>query len=198
LNNSFNELLGKYALRKDLEAPFKLQLNKFFKYANGDLFNSISILESEVVECDKKLKGLDERYWLSSVTLPVEKYKAFLEQIKTEKAQKELRLADLRKKLSNSEIFVNEAMEIARNIQQYWASSDLEGKMKIQKTVFPNGLVIVPSERRYLTRNVNTFFRSIPLFSRTLNWGKMKKVTISDDFSSLVAGTGLEPVAFGL
>jgi site-specific DNA recombinase len=198
LNNSFNELLGKYTLRKDLEAPFKLQLNKFFKHANVDLFNSISILENEVIECDKKLKALDERYWLSSVTLPVEKYKTFVEQIKIEKAQKELRLADLRKKLSNSEIFVNEAMEIARNVQQYWASSDLESKIKIQKTVFPNGLVIVPSQRRYLTRNVNDFFRRITLFSRALNWSKTKKVAIADDFSFLVAGDGFEPTTFGL
>jgi site-specific DNA recombinase len=198
LNNSFYELLGRYALREDLVAPFKLQLMKFFKHSNGELYNTIGILESEVAECDKKLKGLDDRYWLSSVSLSAEKYEAFQAQIKSEKAQKEIRLADLRKKLSNSEIFVNEAMEIARNIQYYWASSDLESKMKIQKTVFPKGLVIVPSNRRYLTRSVNDFFRRIPVFTRTLNWGKMKKVAIADDFPSLVAGSRIELPTLGL
>ena len=93
-----------------------------------------------------------------------------------------------RKKLSNSEMFINEAIEIARNIQYYWDSSDLETKLKLQKTLFPKGLVIIPSTRSYLTRNVNDFFRRIPVFTRALNWGKMKKVTISDDFSHLVAG----------
>jgi hypothetical protein len=97
----------------------------------------------------------------------------------------------LRKKLSNSEMFINEAIEIARNIQYYWDSSDLETKLKLQKTVFPKGLWINPSSRGYLTRHVNYFFRRIPLFSRSLMWRKKKKVTVSGDFSSLVAGTGL-------
>ncbi len=88
-------------------------------------------------------------------------------------------------------MFINEAIEIALNIQYYWDSSDLATKLKLQKTVFPKGLWISPSQRGYLTRYVNYFFRRIPLFSRSLEWQKTKKVTISDDFSSLVAGTGI-------
>ena len=95
-------------------------------------------------------------------------------------------------------MFINEAIEIARNIKYFWDSSDLETKLKLQKTVFPKGLWINPSSRGYLTRHVNQFFRRIPLYSRSLMWQKTRKVTISDDFSSLVAGTGLEPVTFGL
>ena len=95
-------------------------------------------------------------------------------------------------------MFINEAIDIARNIQYYWDSSDLETKLKLQKTVFPKGLVIVPSHRGYLTRNVNDFFRRIPIFTRVLERRKTKKVTISDDFSLLVAGIGLEPMTFGL
>jgi hypothetical protein len=83
-------------------------------------------------------------------------------------------------------MFINEAIEIARNIQYYWDFSDLETKLKLQKTVFPKGLWINPSSRGYLTRHVNQFFRRIPLFSRSLMWQKTRKVTISDDFSSLV------------
>ena len=95
-------------------------------------------------------------------------------------------------------MFINEAIEIALNIQYYWDSSDLETKLKLQKTVFPKGLWISPSQRGYLTRYVNYFFRRIPLFSRSLEWRKTKKVAIIDDFSLLVAGIGLEPMTFGL
>ncbi len=115
-----------------------------------------------------------------------------------EKAEKEHRLYDLRKKLSNSEMFINESIEIARNIQYYWDSSDLETKLKLQKTVFPKGLVIIPSTRGYLTRNVNDFFRRIPLFIRGMNWGKNEKAIPKDSFSNLVAGDGFEPTTFGL
>jgi site-specific DNA recombinase len=198
LNNSFSELLKRYQLRDDLVEPFRLQLQRFFEFNNQDTINNIAILEREIEDTDKRLKALDERFWLSTVDLPAEKYKAFQDQIKQEKAEKESRLAGLRQKLSNSDFFINEAVDIARNLQYYWEFSDLETKLRLQKTVFPGGLLINPSNRRYLTRFVNDFFRRIPVFSRVLNWAKMRKVAISDDFSPLVAGTGLEPVAFGL
>ena len=198
LNDRFSELLAKYNLREDLVEPFKLQLHKFFKFNHQDLISSITTLEREVANSDLKLKSLDEKFLFSSANLSSDTYNLFQDQIKQEKVEKEHRLYDLRKKLSNSEMFINEAVEIARNIQCYWDSSDLETKLKLQKTVFPKGLVIIPSTRGYLTRNVNDFFRRIPLFSRALNWGKMKKVTVSGDFSLLVAGDGFEPTTFGL
>ena len=198
LNDRFSELLSKYNLREDLVEPFKLQLQKFFKFNHQDLINSITTLEREVANTDVKLKSLDDRFWLSSTNLSSDKYKLYQDQVIQEKAEKEQRLYDLRKKLSNSEIFINEAIEIARNIQYYWDSSDLETKLKLQKTVFPKGLLINPSHRGYLTRHVNYFFRRIPLFSRSLQWRKTEKVTVSGDFSLLVAGAGLEPTTFGL
>ena len=51
-------------------------------------------------------------------------------------------------------MFINEAIEIARNIEYYWDSSDLETKLKLQKTVFPKGLV------RALLRKAQTATRS--------------------------------------
>jgi hypothetical protein len=188
LNDRFSELLSKYNLREDLVEPFKLQLQKFFKFNHQDLISSITTLEREVANTDVKLKSLDDRFWLSSTNLSSDKYKLYQDQVIQEKAEKEQRLYDLRKKLSNSEIFINEEIEIARNIQYYWDSSDLETKLKLQKTVFPKGLLINPSHRGYLTRHVNYFFRRIPLFSRALEWRKMKKVTVSGDFPLLVAG----------
>ena len=59
--------------------------------------------------------------------------------------------------------------------------------MRIQKTVFPEGLVIRPVKRNYLTSNINPFFRIIPIFTRVVERHKKKKVAIIDDFSSLVA-----------
>jgi hypothetical protein len=175
LNERFSELLAKYNLREDLVEPFKLQLQKFFQFNHQDLISSITTLEREVANSDLKLKSLDEKFLFSSANLSSEKYNLFQDQIKQEKAEKEHRLYDLRKKLSNSEMFINESIEIARNIQYYWDSSDLETKLKLQKTVFPKGLVIVPSHRGYITQNVNDFFRRIPLFTGDIEGRKMKK-----------------------
>ena len=72
-------------------------------------------------------------------------------------------------------------------MQYLWGSADLETKLWIQKTVFPDGLVIRPVKRTYLTSKINPFFRVIPIFTRVLERRKTKKVAIIDDFSLLVA-----------
>jgi hypothetical protein len=63
----------------------------------------------------------------------------------------------MRSQLSNPEIFVNEAIEIARNIHVYWQLGDWTIKQHIQKTMFPNGLLIDPEKRYYLTKEINPF-----------------------------------------
>ncbi len=198
LNNAFRKLLKRYELRQDLIEPFKLLLKKYFAFNNHDAINNIAILEKEIKDTDNKLKTLDERFWLSSVDLPAQKYKEFQDQLKQEKAEKERRLADLKQKLSNLDFFINEAIEIACNLQYYWESSDFETKLRLQKTVFPDGLFINPLNRRYLTRNVNRFFIITRRFSRALNWAKNEKAVVKDGFFPPVAGAGLEPTTFGL
>ena len=89
-------------------------------------------------------------------------------------------------------------MNECENISNYWVCGTSENKQRIQKMLFPEGLYIVPEKRTYLTQNMNHVFQLIPLFTRVSEGRKTKKVATADDFSSLVAGTGLEPVTFGL
>ena len=198
LNDKFFNLLGQFVLNEVIESTFKAELRLFFEETKIMALKRIMILEREIGEEDAKLRQLDERYWLSNVSLSAEKYKGYLDHIKMEKALKEARLELERKKVSNLDFYLNEVLAIAREVQYLWASADLETKLRIQKTVFPEGLVIRPVKRTYLTSNINPFFRVIPIFTRVLERRKTKKVAIIDDFSLLVAGTGLEPVAFGL
>ncbi len=177
---------------------FKQELRKFFQESKTLALTRIKVLEDEIAQDEAKLRQLDERYWLSNVSISAEKYKGFLDHIKMEKALKEAKLEVERKKVSNHDFYLNEVLAIAREVQYLWGSADLETKLWIQKTVFPEGLVIRPVKRTYLTSNINLFFRIIPIFTRVLERRKTKKVAINDDFSLLVAGTGLEPVTFGL
>jgi len=187
LNDKFFNLLGQYVLSEVVESTFKSELERFFEETKILALRRIVKLEREVGEEDAKLRQLDERYWLSNVSLSAEKYKGYLDHIKMEKALKEVKLEQERKKVSNLDFYLNEVLAIAREVQYLWASADLETKLRIQKTVFPEGLVIRPVKRNYLTSNINPFFRIIPIFTRVLERRKKKKVAIIDDFSLLVA-----------
>ena len=71
---------------------------------------------------------------------------------------------------------------------------DFEVSQKIQKMVFPNGVRWDKENRAYLTDFGNLFFDLMFSVSDTYKNDNAKKEGKSDDLSSMVAPTGLEPV----
>ena len=100
--------------------------------------------------------------------------------------------------ISNLDYYIEKSIEISQNIHNYWQLGTLEEKRKIQKLVFPEGIVVDTKNRTYLTSKVNSLFLAKSQFKRASE-GTNKKLPIkSDEESSLVAGVGLEPTTFGL
>ena len=69
---------------------------------------------------------------------------------------------------------------------------------KIQKLVFPEGASWYHENRRFRTDGMNSVASYLFSLSDTYKNNNAKKEGKSDDLSSLVAGAGLEPAAFGL
>ena len=97
-----------------------------------------------------------------------------------------LRLVDNRFEISNLDSYLDKSIEISQNIHKYWQLSTLEEKRKIQKMVFPEGIVVDTTNRTYLASKVNSLFLAKSQFQRT-SGGTNKKLPInSDEESSLV------------
>ena len=108
------------------------------------------------------------------------------------------KLDDTPKNLSNQVNFIDKALDFCQNISVHWSSGDIHQKLKIQKTLFPEGLIINPETRQYRTIKMNSLISVIADISKDEKGSKSKKATRKGGLSSTVAGTGLEPVTFGL
>jgi len=75
---------------------------------------------------------------------------------------------------------------------------DFETKQLLQKLIFPEGIVINPIERLYRTKKMNPIFEVTHSVSTSKSSKDKKKTGYKPCQSSSVAGTGLEPVTFGL
>ena len=53
-------------------------------------------------------------------------------------------LEELKSKLSNHSEFIDKVIHVIQNISKYWSSGNSQTKDRIQKVVFPDGLVIDP------------------------------------------------------
>ena len=155
-----------------------------------------SSYNKQLKDLDVQLDGIERRYVIEGMAVGLyQKYKAEfedkIEAINREKANLGLTISNLDKKL-------DKCIQITQDMSDYWTYSSTDIKVRIQKLVFPSGFVIDPIKREYRTSEVNSVFALIS--SITMGRGHKSKnaSTISSDASCLVAGTGLEPVTFGL
>ena len=83
-------------------------------------------------------------------------------------------------------------------IISFWVNGEYETKLSVQKLLFPEGIVIDPEDRTYRTSNLNPIFGLIHSFTGGSDDANKKRTSSNTYPSCVVAGTGLEPVTFGL
>ena len=100
--------------------------------------------------------------------------------------------------LSNLASYIENTIRIACELGSYWNGGGFEVCQKIQKLLFPEGVIWDKENRSLLTKQGNEFFDLLFSVSDTYKNNNAKKEGKSDDLSSLVARAGLEPATFGL
>ncbi|WP_414655382.1 recombinase family protein [Flavobacterium azizsancarii] len=197
LNESFERFLSNYSLQPRFKEPFKIQLNKFFDEVNAEAQDEMKSLQSRKKEVEAKIENLDKRYF-DNPNFGNEKYNRYALEFETELKMIESQIHMTSKKISNHSRHIDKVVEKVTNINKYWKEGDINSKIRIQKLVFPEGLSIRAENRQYLTKKVNLVFALISTFARAEIGNKKQKTHQNFDGLFSVAGTGLEPVTFGL
>ncbi len=127
-----------------------------------------------------------------------EQFEKHSEPIKKQISQKQLELSKLPSKMSNHKKLIDNFLKIAQNPYEYWKSLDYNKKRLFQKLVFPEGLSFSLKNKECRTYKLNAIFELTNCFLDIYK-GEKKETQKQKAFEShLVAGTGLEPVTFGL
>jgi site-specific DNA recombinase len=197
LNDSFEKLLSNYTLDSSFIEPFKLQLNKLFDTMNTEAKVETNSLMAKKKDLETKVENLDKRYF-ENPNFGDEKYNKYVLQFDAELKAIEEQIEMNEKKLSNHKIHVEKVVEKIKDISDCWGRGDVENKIRIQKLVFPEGLSIRAESREYLTKKINSVFAVIPTITEDKKGTKKEKTHQKVDGLLSVAGTGLEPVTFGL
>ena len=196
-NDLFAQFLEQYSLSEQNVKAFEVQLKMTYELLSGETKDDNKLFQKELDKHEAKLKTLKQNRMIGLV----DDEELYLEM----KSELEAKIFDIKKKmegnpeeLSNLDKYVSESVTISQNINKYWVNSGVEMKKRVQELVFPNGLVLDMKNRVYLTKDVNVVFD----INRVVTGDKGDKIEngpedISEP-SSVVAGTGLEPVAFGL
>ena len=196
LHDIFKEYLNGFELSSKYESAFKSQMKLTISNIEKENFQNEKVFTKKKEVLNTKLDNLFDKY--IDGDFPKDRFQSKKAEIEQQLSQINNDLSKAAIKISNLDKKIDNCLTSVKNISKHWASGGLSIKNKIQRLVFPEGLVIDSKNRLYRTKKVNLVFASIPVMSG-VNGDKTKNPsTISSDGSDLVARTGLEPVTFGL
>jgi site-specific DNA recombinase len=196
-HDMFIELLESFNVDERFIKPFILQLKKTFQSMQAQTFEEKNEYEKKIKVLELDMDTLDERFAygiFSDKTL----YDKLRNKKQSEINQIREKLTGTEIEISNLDYYIEKSIEISQNVHKYWQLGSLEIKRKIQKMIFPEGIVIDTINRTYLTTNVNSLFLAKSQFMRSSEGIKEKLPIKNDEESSLVAEGGFEPPTFGL
>ena len=105
---------------------------------------------------------------------------------------------NLPSKISNHKKVMKFFLKIAENPSQFYESLDYHNKRLLQNILFPEGFRFSMKNKECRTSKLNLLFELTNSFLTQYDPKKEKTQTEKLLESHLVAGTGLEPVTFGL
>ena len=196
IHNLFQNLLTNFKLNVELEDVFKEQMKLTLNEQSFKIYDDQTILKKRLKELQTKKETLDSRFAFGEIDN--ELYNRFIGAVTSELIEIEEKLEDFKIKISNLDKKVSELIEFSKNLSNIWVSGEYETKLSVQKLLFPSGIVINPEDRTYRTSNLNPIFGLIHSFTGGNDDANKKRTSNNTDPSCVVAGTGLEPVTFGL
>ena len=196
LNNLFQEYLEQFNLSPSMENVFREQMKITIKDRSKDEIDIEHSLNKRIINANQSLDKLERKYIFEDIgTGTYQKFKFELEdeitKLEHEKSKLSLEISNLNKK-------IDKCIEITKNISGYWAYESIDNKVKLQKLIFPLGIIIDPLKRQYRTTKVNSVFSTISSITRNREDKTKSAPSDLDDASCSVAGAGLEPANFGL
>lgn len=197
MHQLFIEFLEGYKLNDPKwKNPMKEVLMQAYLGQHEESLNSVMALEKELTKIETNIEKIELRYALGEIDKDI--YCKFKGQFDKQLTQISEDIQKSTFNLSNLDTALDNALEYALELPKIWASGNLEEKRRIQKMVFPSGIRYNRELDTYRTIGVNTIFRDISRIQRDAEGNKKRTSSKNMNLSSSVAGTGLEPMTFGL
>ena len=196
LNNTFQSYLSKFELKDELTEAFREQMKLTIQSIEKErTISSPNLLarQNKLLEEQKKLKRN-----LAFSVIEKSTFDEFNKEIQEELSNILEELQNINSSVSNLENSIQLCVDITKNISKIWESSNINTKIKLQKLVFPDGLVVDPKNRTYRTKKINAIFKESLRISRETEGQKKDASKKNLDASCLVAGARLELTTFGL
>lgn len=192
INDNFIDFLENYQIKEHLVEPFLVMMAKAFDKLNDTNKEQLTDLQTNMVEIQKKIDKLEEKYFIME-EMSEETYRKLMSKYGEEKAKNLSTLESCGQSCSNYNQYLSNALLFSRKLATVWASGNIPEKEKVQKAIFPDGVLYNRKNQSFRTEKVNEVFEAIASLnsvSDEMEKGQTNKII---DLSSQVGTTGFEP-----
>ena len=175
LHKLYVDLLGQYYIPKEIIPIFSRVLHKVFTQYNEEKGETHSILLKRKTEVKQKIEKAQVRYGLGDISEDV--YKVTMQHLKAESAEIERGIDEASKNLSNMEQFIDKAIAISCKLGSLWSNENYSTRQRLQKLIFPNGVLFDKEIDGYRTENENEVFSLFRRFTENCDLMKTKATT---------------------
>ncbi len=191
LNGLFVNLLSKYEYNPTLKKKFEAILTSELKSRLSGKASDKTLLKKKIAEKQGLLEKAELKYISDQITEDI--YNKHAEQLRSEIGVLSKGIDSATLSSSNIEKVVKNCLAISQNLSQAWISAEYEKKQRLQKMVFPEGIMYNKHNGVVRTSKVNLIFNEIPLLV-SLCAEKEKGDSVKNRLkSNYVPRTGIEP-----
>lgn len=193
LHEAFRNALHSYtlAVNEDMQYLIKLQMTATYNHLTTDKQEQQGDLAKGLVEINKKIERLEERYILEEIDR--EMFTRYKEKFAAERTEIERNLTATGRGVSNLEKCLDKALYFASNLAPLWASSDYGEKQKLQFLVFPDGFVYDRKNDQCRTPRINSVFAYMASLARLSDQQKSGNSNQKVEVPAPVEPGGVEP-----
>jgi site-specific DNA recombinase len=192
LNNLFADYLTTYSIKPHLLAPLADELNYIFKRHNESQFEQETILKANLAEVQNKIDTIEEKYYING-EMPRDTYDKLSSKLFEQKKEILETLGNSTEGESNLKKCFHALMSVAPKLSTGWVSREISTKEKLQKVVFPKGIIFNFQNQTFQTISVNEAFEAIEGVNSVSGDDKQKQDGIKTVLSKYVGWTGFEP-----
>ncbi len=164
MHEMFIELLDSYKVTDTLKAPLYKKMESKWKEINKESFDLEQSYKKQLVEVNGKIENIEESYYVTK-DMNKETYDKFYGRFDSEQQVINKQLSKLSSGISNPMVTIEGAIGLSIGLATEWVSSDIDRKEKLQKLVFPAGIVYDKKNGSFRTERVNSIFELIASLS---------------------------------
>lgn len=164
LDQLFQEKMQTYSLEEKNIDPILYNFEYVLQKNNQQAEQLASELKTRLTEINKKIENIEDKYFALN-EMPEETYKRLIEKYKEEKQETLKELENCALNSSNLLQQLKTVLTYLSNPAKMWALAGAKLREKLQKVVFPIGMVFDKEKNAVLTERVNDVYRQLALLS---------------------------------